>query len=477
MKIVIIGAGFTGTQLARRLISEKNDVVLIEHDSEIVRHASNRLDCMVIQSDGNSLTTLEDAGIAKADALVALTDSDEVNMITCSLVDAVYPRVLKIARVRNYEYYANTKAALDKYAAAFQGRGRPLYGIDAMVHPDVEAAQAIIRAVEYGASANVLAFGGSDYVLTRVTVETGSRLDGIKVLEVRQITDRECLIAYIEVNDDAKLPSGATGIHAGDVLGIVTLEKHIPHFLELAGSPVRAFNKIALVGAGRIGAIIAENLAQQQQKKNLFSRYFKIRKAFGKEFVIIDKDDDRAKAAAEKFPFAHVFRADVTDDGFLVEEGIAAFDLVICATHNHELNIVVSGYLKSLGVQKTITLVGSEEFAQIARNIGTDVAIPLKDAVVDTILGRLRGKSVTGIHTISNGDLEIIEYELLPGAKVAGKALKEIAVPGVFLVIEVKKKNAPAYVIPDGNTVLEPGDEVAIIAQVEGNEKVLERFG
>ena len=476
MKIVIIGAGFTGTQLAKRLIADKNDVVIIERDEELVRHVSSRLDCMVIQSDGNSLSTLEDAGIARADALVALTSSDEVNMITCSLADAVYPDVLKIARVRNYEYYVNTQQTHTKHADGFSsGRLRPLYGITAMVHPDVEAAEAIIRAVEYGASANVLAFEDSEYVMTRVAVESGSKFDGIKVMDVRKITDKECLISYIEVDEEAQLPSGPSEIHAGNVLGILTREENIPHFLEMAGSRVRVFKKIALVGAGRIGTIIADNLAQKHKRH--FARFLRFHASFNSQFVIIDKDEERARAASERFPGANVFRADVTDEGFIAEEGIGSFELVICATHNHELNIVVAGYLKSLGVEKTISLVGSEEFARIARNIGTDVAIPLKDAVVDTILGHLRGKSVMGIHTVSDGALEIIEYELPEKSRVLGKTLKEIASPGVFLVLLIKKKQADgAYAIPDGGTMLEAGDEAVLITYSQNSAKVLELF-
>ena len=110
MKIIIIGAGFTGLQLAKRLVSEKMDVVLIDNDEETVRHASNSVDCLVIQANGNNLNTLEQAGISKADALIALTKSDEINMITCSLVDSVYPDIIKIARVRNYDYYSNSNA-------------------------------------------------------------------------------------------------------------------------------------------------------------------------------------------------------------------------------------------------------------------------------------------------------------------------------------------------------------------------------
>ena len=102
MNIMIIGAGFTGIQLAKRLVNEENIVTLIDNDDEVIKHAANRIDCNVVAADGNNLQNLEDAGIEKADALVAVTGSDEVNMITCSLVDAVYPNLLKIARVRNY---------------------------------------------------------------------------------------------------------------------------------------------------------------------------------------------------------------------------------------------------------------------------------------------------------------------------------------------------------------------------------------
>ena len=110
MKVIIIGAGFTGVQLARALIAEGGHVVLIDNDPDKVQHARNALDCAVIEADGNSPETLEEAGIASVDALVTLTDDDEINMITCSLVDASYPDVLKIARVRNYAYYTRTAA-------------------------------------------------------------------------------------------------------------------------------------------------------------------------------------------------------------------------------------------------------------------------------------------------------------------------------------------------------------------------------
>ena len=154
---MIIGAGFTGVQLAKRLINEGNIVKIIESNEDIVEHVSNRLDCEVINADGNNLQVLEELEIGKMDALVTLTDSDEINMITCSLVDAVYPDVLKIARVRNYAYYANTNTTARQHAETFKGNHRPLYGIDYMIHPDVEAAQAIVKAVANYTDAKLIA--------------------------------------------------------------------------------------------------------------------------------------------------------------------------------------------------------------------------------------------------------------------------------------------------------------------------------
>ena len=170
MKIVIVGAGFTGRQLAKKLINERNEVVLIDNSEEVVRHASNSLDCDVKEMDGNSLANLEEVGIGKADALVCVTSNDEVNMITCSLVDSVYPDILKIARVRNFSYYMDTAAAVKKHAETFTGKHRPLYGIDYMINPDIEAAEAVVHAVESGAVSDVVTFENSEYEISRITI-------------------------------------------------------------------------------------------------------------------------------------------------------------------------------------------------------------------------------------------------------------------------------------------------------------------
>ncbi len=475
MKIVIIGAGFTGTQLAKRLINGKNDVVLIDNDEETVRHATNRLDCEVIFADGNNLETLEDAGIEKADALVCVTSSDEVNMITCSLVDSVYPKLLKIARVRNYAYYVNTTSAAQKHAGTFSGDHRPLYGIDYMIHPDVEAAEVIVNAVEHGSLTDSIAFDDCDFELYRIPVEEGCTLAGQTLMNVRNLTQKPILIAYIESQGETSLPSGGSVIQAGDNIGVLLKKDAVEEILKLCGAEEKRLNKIALVGAGRIGTIVAERLIHP--KRNIFSRFFGIRSSFNQNFVIIDNNEENTKAAAEKFPGVKVFRADITDEAFMEEEGLDKFDLVICATHNHELNLVSAAYVESIGVKNSVALVSNGAFAEIARKIGVEVAVPLRDTVVDSIMSHLRGKTVTGIHTVNDGSLEIAEMTVSEKSEVVGKPLKEIAENGKFLVMMIQKIGDKAYTIPVGNTVLSVGDKVVVITTNEDNQHVLEKFG
>ncbi len=476
MKIIIVGAGFTGIQLAKRLVSEENDVVLIDNDEEIVRHTSNRVDCLVVQANGNNLETLESAGIAKADALVALTESDELNMITCSLVDSVYPDVIKIARVRNDDYYANSKLlAAQKW---LENTSRPpLYGIDVMVHPDVEAAKTIVAAYEHGASAEVMEFEDSNYAIASVDIEKGSQLEGILVQDIKPLVPFRFLITVVAHEGESFLPRGDTKLYAGDTLSLLLEKNQLPVFLELTGNlEQKPIKKVALVGAGKVGSNVADGILKKSGATGFLSKVFDKRFKSRMNLVIIEKDRELAKEAAARFPEATVYNADITDESFVEEENLSNFDLVIAATSNHELNIVTSAYFKAQGCSKSICLVTSSSYAAITRNIGIDVVVPIKDAVVDTIMSHLRGKSVTGIHTFSEGSFEAVEYELPKNSKAHGKFLKDLRSGDVtFLILLVNK--GEAYTIANGNTQLSGGDKLVFIADAKDTKRVLEKFG
>lgn len=481
MNIMIIGAGFTGIQLAKRLLNEDNTVTIIDNNEETVENVKGQLDCDAFAVDGNNLENLEEHGIAKQDALVVVTDNDEVNMITCSLVDSVYPDILKIARVRNYAYYINTNVAAKHHADAFKGNHRPLYGIDYMVHPDVEAAEAIVKAVEHGAIGDIVDFGDNgEYEVTALQIEKDSRLDGTALKNIRNLTDKKFLVVYQETKDPesenmvSALPSGETILHAGDRIGIITAKENLGDMLDLCGIQTEKIKKICLCGIGRVGTIVAEKIFEKDTNSAI-RKFLRKEKKSSQSLTIIDTDLELCEAAKNKFPQANVVHADITDDNIIEEERIDKCNLLICATHNHELNMVISAYLESLGVEKSIVLVNQAQYGNIARKLGIEVAIPMRDTLVDSIISHLHGKSVKGIHTVSNGEFEIVECNLSSSSKFAGKQLKDIANPGQYLVLLIKKSGSRNYELPQGDSVLNSGDHIVLIEKT-GNKKVLEKF-
>jgi len=279
-----------------------------------------------------------------------------------------------------------------------------------------------------------------------------------------------------EEDEKTFLPTGSTVLKAGSRIGFVLRKGDLPEFLHLCGSKMDVLKKIALVGAGRIGTGIAEQLIVRKKHFFPFSFFGKKEKT-SQEFVIIEADSKRAKEASARFASATVYNADVTDESFIEEEDISSFDLVIAATNNHELNMITSAYMKTLGVKKAVCLVQSGNYAAIARNIGIDVAVPIKDAVVDTILSHLRGKGVTGIHTLAEGEFEIIEAVLPPSAPVLGKELKEVAVPGSFIILLVQEQGTKRFVVPYGNTIFEAGDRLVMLTHTKDVQRTMDLFG
>ena len=476
MKIIIVGAGFTGVQLAKKLINGKNDVVLIDNNRDTVSKLSNQIDCDVIEANGNNMEVLEEHGIAKADALVCVTSNDELNMITCSLVDSLYPEVRKIARVRNYAYYTDAISSSQKHKNQTKNN-RPLYGIDFMIHPDVEAAEAVVNSIERGSVTESMQFDDSPYELIKIKIELDSRFDGIAIKSIRNTTEKKFLVAYMIHVDKISLPNGDTILRAGDSIGILIERKSLPEFLELCGSKVKDIQNILLIGAGRIGTLVADRLIQKKSHlfDNLLGKVFRRRK-IAQKFYIIENDKERAAEAEERFENAKVFHADATDESVIKEEGLNNFDLVICSTNNYEMNIVTAAYYESLGIENSIVLVFSDVFGNIARKIGIEVAIPIRDTVVDSIMSHLRGDNVNGVHSINGGELEITEITIPEESEIAGKKLMEISEPGKFLVLMGKKPSEEKFSILGGLSVLEAGDRIIIVTTKEENQHVVERF-
>ncbi len=472
MKVIVIGAGFTGLQLAKSLIAEDRDVVLIEKDPLKVRHARNSLDCTIIEGDGNNPDTLFEAGLSSADALVTLTDDDEINMITCSLVDDDHPDILKIARVRNYAYYVNTSIARRKRDEKNQNQSiRPLFGIDVMLNPEVETSKAISSAVAHGAIGNIIKLG-DNHVITSLLVEEDSDIANKPIKKLAEIPEWKFIVAYVETKEGATLPVGETVLKPGDHIGVLLNINDLPNLAKISGAKnVSAINSIAVFGADRVGMLVAERLLAEG-KNSAFAQVAKEQRPAKLELSIVDRDASRCKEATEHFENATVLCGDITDSDLISEESLDKSDLMVAASGNFDSNLVIAAYFKSRGVKRTIALTLSSEFNDVANKLGIDVAIPMRDTVVDAVLSHLRGKNVKSIHSVCNRTFEIIECGIDEGSKAAGKTLSKMAAKGQFLALLVRRENEENFSIPNGETLLQAGGRIVMIIKGGDNRTI-----
>ena len=486
MRIIIVGAGLTGTHLARYLIEEKHDIAIIESNEERARHISNRLDCIVLHDEGNSISALEEAGIARADALVCVTDSDEVNMIICGLA-ARYPKLLKIAQVRNDEYVQRN------FQNQVGGENTPL-GIDYFIHPDVEAARSALDAIEHGAVGNVLSFAGTPFELGTIDISPGSSFDGLILKDFRTFIEGDSLVTLVERKGNSILPTGATRIEAGDRVYLLSREEELNAGFKLAGHCEKLIRKIGIVGGGRLGSLIASGLLNGEKRKAGGTRDFdesgeelesgkkKNTKIFSflktlipkslKRVVIIEEDSSICKELANHFPDALILNEDISDESFMAEELIDDLDLIVTATEHQELNIITAVYLKSRGVSRAVAMVTSTGHAAIARKLGVDVVIPIKSVVVDSILSRLIG--IKGVYSLGDGTVGILEVEVSSGCRAEGHTLKEFSLPEGVLIMLVNRKTEADF-IPRGDYVYTAGHCLILIAR-NGTENEIENI-
>ena len=460
MNIIILGAGRIGFQLARQLTAEDKQVTVIEKDLRKAKQLSNLVDCHVINDEGNSPSVLREAGIEEADFFVAVTESDEINMISCGLVAAEFSKPVTVARVRNLDYSASRMIE------------NPLFGINHVVNPEIETARVIVRSIDRGAKSNVLFFDEGDLQLCDLSVPEDSPFVGKPVQAVRAETGSNFLIALLLRNDTYLIPGGDTLIHSGDQLYMLGNGADLDAVLEINGRRRTTINRIAIVGGGKISRYVMEDLYQEHDPGASFFRKMLTRfvPRRTRQIRIIEQDYDKCKSLTEHFPDARVTHADISDEGILEEGDIEGYDLLLTATGNQELNIITAMYAKKMGIHRTIALVQKKGYMNIAQDLGIDVVVSLNNALVNSILKIIRKGNIRSVHTISDSQFEIIEFFLDQRTTIAGKAVREVKFPKESLILMVVRQDE--QILPHGDLVLDEGDRVLIIARTDDIKKI-----
>ncbi len=459
MDIVILGAGSVGFMLARHLIDEGKKVALIEKEASRVKDILNTLDCLVINDSGANLEVLEKAGIQKASAFISVSESDELNLLVCGIVSAEYPGVLTVARVRNLKY------------AETQLLNRKILGIDRIINPDLEAANAISLALKHGARSDIMLFEKTKFQMRDILLGRDSFFINKPLKDARQECKIDFVIAVVIREDYYIIPEGDTILQENDRIYILAEDEDFEYIFLKEKISNQKMEKILLIGGGTIGALIADNiLGENAIAPGFFSAVKKILKVGRKKLQIIDKDYERCKVLANRFPGALVTCQDVMNEGVLEDPSILKSDLIITATGNHELNIITGSYVKTLGVPKAIALVVKKNYRHMANNLNLDVTVSRNNTVVDSIIKVLRKGNIKNIYGISGGMLEVIEFSLPKDSQLPGKRLKDIKFPEKCLILFIAREGDT--IIPYGALKIEADDHLAFISERESIQKL-----
>ena len=442
MKIIVVGAGKVGYSVAQRLVQDEHDVYVIEQSPERIKNLENSLDVSLVQGNGSSLPLLREIGMDDVGMLIAVTDSDEVNLLACAVAKiAGIPRT--IARVRDNDYLdAANKKVQDSL------------GVDLIINPEMVTAHEIMHVLQTPAALDVEDYASGAVRLMEFKMRHNVSYCGQTLKDIT--FPPSVLVVGILRNGEMIIPHGNSPLQAGDNVFFLGARDSIADiakdFHELDR---RAIKRVVLIGAGLIGRNLAILLAES-----------------GYIVKVIEKDMARCEQLAAMNDKVMVINGDGTNMELLEAEEISDNDVIICLTDDDKLNLLVALLAKHLGIPKTIVRVGRPEYITLMEQVGIDIVFSPRLLTSREILRMVRrGENVISLSTFEGGKAEAVEVELTINSPIVGKALRDLRLPGKALVGAVVHEGST--IVPTGNTVLYAQDHIVFFTLPEHVNKLL----
>ncbi len=439
MYIVIAGAGEVGYNLARSL-SVENDIILIEKRADR-RPILEELDVKVITGNAANVSVLKQAEAGKADIFVGVTGDDEVNLIACLAAHRMGAK-RTIARVGNPEY-------VDKPIIF----NHPL-GIDVLVCPELVLAHSIANLVKLPGAIDIEMFGGGAVEMMEGVVGEDSVLRGKRLSDL-DLPPQTIILAVVR-NGEILIPRGDTVLGDNDrviIIGTPSSIEKVQFFLK----KTRDVRNVTIIGGGTVGSYIAMLLEKTD---------FNVK--------LIESSRERCEELTKILRKVRIIQGDGTDIDLLEEERIGDSDVLIAVTESDEKNLLCSLLGKNLGVEKTISRVGKEDYIRIFQKIGIDVALSPRKATYMEVLKHMRKMKVNAIAEIEHGEANLLEIEIGSGSKLAGKTVEKLNMPKESLVSMIIRDGKP--IIPVGSSVIEEGDRLLVFTKPSALKKVEKLF-
>ncbi len=446
MNILIIGAGEVGFHLTKRLSSEKHNITILEKEPEKAHRAEEQLDARVVIGSGSSYRDLKNAGIHQADILAAISNNDEANLLAC-----MYAKKLevphKIARIRSPEF------TMPDFILS-----REEMGIDLLIHPEKETADAIVRLIRQSCATDVEEFAGGKIQLLGIRLEKDSPVINLPLKKIWQSSGNlSARIVAISRKERTLIPDGDDHLREGDQVFLVVEKNDVRNILQMTGKENVKMQNIMILGGGLIGQFVAHEMENQLNIKIIESRL------------------DRSEEIAGILNKTLVIHGDGTDMDLLALESIIDMDAFIAVTGDDETNIISTLMARHLQVPRTIALVNKTEYLPITPTIGMDAVVSKKLLTVNAILRFIRRSTIESITTIPGVDAEIVEITPRPGSKITRKPLKQLHFPKNAIVGAVQREDR--VLIPSGDTQIQPGDRVVVFSLPHALAETEKLFG
>ncbi len=451
MKIIILGAGQVGCSVARNLVGEANDITVVDINPKYLTSLSERYDLQTIVGGASHPSTLEQAGAKDADMILAVTNSDEINMIACQVAYTLFHTPTKIARVRNTEYLSKI--------ALFAQEALP---IDVLISPEQLVTEHIERLINYPRALQVLDFANGKAQMVAVRAGYSGSLVGHQAGDVgKYLPEHDYRIAILFRQGKAIIPEGKTIIEPDDELFFIGTPVHVRALVHSLRSTKREVKRIILSGGENIGIRLAKKLEQHYQVK------------------LIEIDVERAQHAAEQLKNTIVLRGDTMNEELLREENIDDTDIFCALTNTDEVNIISSMLSKRLGARKVIALISRTEYIGLIQNNVIDIAISPQQETIGTLLTHIRKGDVVAVHSLRRGEAEAIEaiaHGNKDSSKVVGRMIEEVDLPqGTSIGALVR---GDTVILAHHNTLIEAEDHIILLVadkkQMPGIERLFQ---
>lgn len=437
MRIVVIGDGKVGNAIIRHVSREGHQVVVVDKNPNVVEDIVNRYDVMGICGNGASYQILKEADAGRAHVVIAVTASDETNMLACVLAKKLGAKST-IARVRGYEYNDQIKYIM-----------RDLE-ITMVINPEKETAEDIMKVVNFPEALRVDNFADGKVELVELYLPENSQLVGETLISMHNKYQVKVLVCAVQRGEEVYIPNGTFTFQAKDKIHVTAKRANIKQFLNKLGLIEEKLKSVLIIGGGKITSYLGIEL--------LKNKY---------EVKIIEKNYNRCLELSELMPNATIIHGDGTSHEVLSEEGLLDSDIVISLTGEDEENIIISMYAYKQNVKKIIAKVNKASFVGLMESIGMATIVSPKDIIADRIVSYIRarnnsrGSNIVTLYKLVNNKVEALEFIAKPKSKVLNKQLKDIQLKDKVLIAGIIRNGES--IIPNGADMIQADDSVIVV--------------